>query len=81
VGPVAAAVATAGNRRLLNQFWTAYGPVRVAYGLIALAVIFFFLGLAGCPFPLGDGFKQREKHLDSKFRYDHEPFNPINFGQ
>jgi hypothetical protein len=43
----------------------------VAYGLIVLAVIFFFLGLAGCPFPLGDGIKRsREKQDDAVLMND-----------
>jgi len=50
----------------------------VAYGLIALAVIFFFLGLAGCPFPLGDGIKRRSKKQDTALLHDDDQLVPSN---
>jgi hypothetical protein len=55
--------------------------MRVAYGLIAFAVIFFFLGLAGCPFPLGDGIKRREKRHDRDFGLNHDLLAPSSFAQ
>jgi hypothetical protein len=65
-GSIAAAVAV-GNAKSLAHFW-ASGAMLVAYGFIALAVICFVLGVAGCPFPLGDGIKrQRRANDDGQF--------------
>jgi hypothetical protein len=58
---VATIAATLHGSGAAGHFWTS-GPMLVGYGLVFLAVSFFFLGLAGCPFPLANGVKRKRQH-------------------
>lgn len=62
LGTIAGTVSAASSSHTsLANFWMS-DPMCFAYVLVTFAVIFFILGLVGCPFPLGDGIKPRRRH-------------------